>query len=126
LTTLAGFRKPAVVSEANQDPISSQHPHRTSPGVILVNTYHDLLLHEPEIVARINASLNGGNLFLAHPFQCLADLNVQLSAEVRAELIRAEPALSTLSLTAYTALKKSTKPEPVLVTVRGLFRKGKS
>jgi len=123
LTSFASLHNLTIMSGAGNR--SSDHLHRAFESALFINTHRDLSHYEQEIVARIAGCLNGGNLFLAHPFQCLADLNVQLSSELRAELIHSEPALQVLSLTAYNALKASTKPELIQVRVKGLFRKRK-
>lgn len=99
---------------------------KPQPGMALkLTSFADLLANEPEIISRIAMLANGGALFLAHPFQCLADLGVELSPELRAELISDEPALAALSLPAYQAIKNETTPQPIQIRVRGLFKRRK-
>ena len=99
---------------------ASTPPH----DLVNLGTFADLLEKQEEIVARIAATLNGGHLFLAHPFQCLADLNVQLSSELQASLMSRDSSLKNLSLKAYNSIKSQTSAQPVHVRVHGLFKKG--
>jgi hypothetical protein len=89
---------------------------------ITVNSYNELLQHEPAILKRIAATQNGGNLFMAHPLQLLSDIGVQLSKEVVNQLVQMYPELSALSLTPYEAIKAAGQ-QSVQFNVRGLFRR---
>jgi hypothetical protein len=91
--------------------------------VLRIGTYAQLLVNEKDIVARVASILNGGNLFLTHPFQCLTDLGVQLSSKLQAELIKDEPSLGALPLIAYKSLKEQNTAQPIQVRVHGLFKK---
>lgn len=88
------------------------------------DSLEDLLREEARVVERIGATPNGGNLFLAHPFQLLADLGVALSERTRREIIRVVPELSTASPAAYQALKASREPQTIVIRIRGLFPRG--
>jgi hypothetical protein len=90
---------------------------------VRIESLEDLEQHEAEIVRRINELPRGGSLFLAHPFQLLADLGVELSEEVRDRLIRDEPALGTPSTMAYQALRSTGAEQEVEVVLRRLFHR---
>ena len=94
-----------------------------SQARIEVDSLCELLEHEAEILRRIAAVPNGGNLFLAHPLLLLEDVGVALSDSARAEMLRREPALSGLSPTPYRALQRTPHPQRVRVELRGLFQK---
>lgn len=87
-----------------------------------ITSVEELMEHEKEIVSRIAALPNGGNLFMAHPFLLLADIGVELSKSVRAQLTRQDPYLTGLSDTAYKALKGSRGQQRMKFHVRGLFQ----
>jgi hypothetical protein len=87
-----------------------------------ITSLKELVEHEKEIVARIAALPNGGNLFMAHPFLLLADIGVELSESTRAELIRQDSHLTGLSETPYKALKGSREQQRTKFHVRGLFQ----
>lgn len=88
---------------------------------IEVSTVDDLEHHEAEILERIEAVPNGGSRFLVHPFALLADVDVDLSPAVRAELEQRIPELSGLSRNPYRALVESDAEQPVRFHVKGLF-----
>lgn len=90
-----------------------------------IDSFDDLMSHEEEIVARIAEIRNGGNLFLANPFMLLEEIGVDLSENVKAELVALEPSLSALSPTPYESLKRSRVTQNMQVEVKGLFRRRK-
>ena len=90
-----------------------------------IDSFDDLMSHEEEIVARINETRNGGNLFLANPFMLLEDIGVELSENVKAEIMEIEPSLSTLSAKPYESLKRSRVAQNMQIEVNGLFRRRK-
>ena len=61
---------------------------------ISINTYAQLLKQEPAILKRIAETPNGGNFFMAHPFQLLSDIGVVLSKEVQRRILKAAGAQS--------------------------------
>lgn len=93
------------------------------PQKIAARTFDELLRHEPEILDRLAALPNGGQLFLIHPFMALADVGVELGAEAQATLLQREPQLSALSVVPYQALKASRAQQHMQVRVHGLFRR---
>lgn len=90
-----------------------------------IDSFDDLMSHEEEIVARINELRNGGNLFLAHPFMLLEDIGVELSENVKEEILEMEPSLSALSAKPYESLKRSRVTQNMHIEVNGLFRRRK-
>ena len=88
-----------------------------------VDSLDELLQHEKEIVKRIEAMPNGGNLFLTHPFMLFDDLGIELSEKTKAEIIRLEPHLTGLSETPYKALKDSKAKQNFRVHLTGLFER---
>jgi hypothetical protein len=92
--------------------------HRFPP--ITINSYAELLKQEPIILKRIAEVPNGGNLFMAHPFQLLADVGVVLSKQVESHILRLHPELSNLSLAPYNAVKAA-GAQSVRYNIRGLF-----
>ena len=88
-----------------------------------IDSYAELLDHEKEIIRRIEALPNGGNLFLMHPFMLFEDIGVDLSDEARAEILEIEPRLSNLSATPYQALKASKSPQSYRIHLKGLFQR---
>jgi hypothetical protein len=86
-----------------------------------LDTTSDLKAHEKEIVARINATSNGGLLFLTHPFMLLAELGVNVSERLREEIVCATPSLATVSEAPYRALRGANERQHVTVRVHGLF-----
>jgi hypothetical protein len=92
-------------------------------GRIEVDSWHALLEHEHEIVARINRLQNGGQLFLIHPFLTLAEVGVVLAPKARAEIVAREPSLRSLSAVPFHALRTSEAKQKVRVKIRGLFRR---
>jgi|SRR5215469_7300517 len=79
--------------------------------VLTLTTFAELLKHEQEIVDRISRIPHGGRLFLANPLQCITDTGVELTAELRAELVRDNPSLGALSMLAYEAIKQQPASE---------------
>lgn len=90
-----------------------------------IDSFEDLINHEEVIVARIAEIPNGGNLFLANPFMLLEDIGVELSENVKAEIVKLEPSLSALSPTPFESLKRSRVTQNMQVEVKGLFRRRK-
>jgi len=90
---------------------------------IKVASFDELLKHEGEIIERIAATPNGGNLFMIHPLMLLADVGVELSERSIKEILEHEPYLSGLSPTPYQALKHSKEKQKVRFHVHGLFRR---
>lgn len=95
----------------------------TKRSWLQIDSFDDLLAHEEEIVAHINEMRNGGNLFLANPFMLLAEIGVELSEDVKAEIIELEPCLSALSAKPYQSLKRSRVTQNMQVELTGLFRR---
>jgi hypothetical protein len=93
------------------------------PGWLTITTLEELFAHEQQIVARIAYTHNGGMLFLTHPLQLLADIGVELSEHVKAELVHHEPSLAAHSLVTYSALKASLEQQYVRVRLHGLFER---
>jgi hypothetical protein len=86
-----------------------------------INSFHELLEHEREILKRIEDFQNGGNLFMINPFMLFVDIGVILSENAREDIIKHQPELSGLSPTPYTALKQSSEPQSLRYHIRGLF-----
>ena len=86
-----------------------------------IDSYADLLKYEPEILSRIEALPNGGNLFLIHPFLLLEEIGVALSPQAKDEILAFEPRLSALSEVPYRALKASDAEQRLQVRLKGLF-----
>lgn len=95
------------------------------PGVkrLRINSYAELLQSEQEILYRIEALPNGGNLFMIHPFLLFEDIGVELSETARDEILAIEPRLAGLSEVPYRALKASTSPQRYQVSLKGLFER---
>jgi len=89
---------------------------------ISINTYAQLLKQEPAILKRIAETPNGGNLFMAHPFQLLSDIGVVLSKEVQRRILKLHPELTSLSLIPYNAVKAA-GAQSVRYNIHGLFRR---
>ena len=92
---------------------------------LTVNSWDELLKHEEEILRRIAHVINGGNLFITHPFQMLADIGVLLSDRTREEILAREPSLRGLSLLPYKALRDTPSEQHIKFRVHGLFRREK-
>lgn len=91
-----------------------------------IGSFAELLHEEPKILRRIAETPNGGYLFMIHPLRLLADLEVKLTPELEAQLVRRFPELSALSLAPYEALKAAQGPQKIRFHIRGLFREKKS
>lgn len=91
--------------------------------VLRISSIDDLFENEEEILRRINEAPNGPNLYVIHPLRALADLGIELSDEARQSLVRREPGLAALSITAYEALMKSKKHQLVRFHIKALFRR---
>jgi hypothetical protein len=83
-----------------------------------IESIEELFKHQEEILARIERVPNGGNLFVVHPLQMLADVGVQLSPAVREELLRRSPQLAAASPVAYEAVRSGDKDQKVRVHLR--------
>lgn len=106
---------------SSTDPNTQSHPAKSGAKCLRIDSYADLLKHEPEILGRIEALPNGGNLFLIHPFLLFEDIGVELSERARNEIINIEPALAGLSAAPYQALKASNSRQSFEVRLKGLF-----
>ncbi len=88
-----------------------------------INSYADLLQYEQEILDRIEALPNGGNLFMIHPFLLFEDIGLVLSQEAKDEILTIEPRLAGLSELPYAALKASESQQGYEVHLKGLFER---
>jgi hypothetical protein len=86
-----------------------------------VDRLDDLFEHEPRILSLIEGTLNGGLLFLTHPFRFLQDLGVVLSDSARYEAITRVPELGALSDTAYDSARAAARAGSIEVHLHGLF-----
>ena len=98
---------------------------KASKPWLKVNSFAELMEHEKEIVARIEQTNNGGQLFLVHPFMLLKDIGVELSESATQEILKREPHLSGLSAVPYRALKSTKEKQHVRFHVHGLFERRK-
>lgn len=96
-----------------------------SAGWLKIGSLDELVSHEKEILERIAATRNGGNLYMANPFLLLADIGVDLSDQARQQMIAAEPHLSALSALPYNALKNSSDAQSIRFHVHGLISRRK-
>lgn len=90
---------------------------------LVIKSYAELLKYEKDILKRIAAVPNGGNLFLIHPFRLLEDVGVHLSEAVKKEILELEPRLSGLSDVPYQALKATQTRQSFQIRLKGLFRR---
>lgn len=90
---------------------------------LVISTYAELLKHEKEILRRIEAVPNGGNLFLIHPFLLFEDIGVVLSEKAKTDILAVEPRLSGLSSVPYKALKASKSSQSYRIHLKGLFQR---
>ena len=88
---------------------------------IVVATYDELLAREQELIDRIRAIPNGGQLNLLHPLRLLADVGVELAPEARDEFASRHGGAGAWSERPYRALRESTSEQPSRVILRGLF-----
>jgi hypothetical protein len=88
-----------------------------------INSFDELMKHEHEIVARIERTPNGGQLFLIHPFLLLQDIGVELSETAKQEILHHEPHITGLSAVPYHALKNSTAKQTIQFHLHGLFER---
>jgi len=95
----------------------------TSHEPININSFEQLMANEAEILERIEAMPNGGNLFMIHPLMLLADVGVNLTEAAQQELLKREPKLSALSEIPYNALKNSQQEQNVRFHIHGLFKR---
>jgi hypothetical protein len=80
-----------------------------------INSVDELFRRQQEILARIERVPNGGNLFVVHPLQMLADVGVQLSQAAREELLRSSPQLAAASPAAYQVARSGSTNQKVRV-----------
>src|SRR5262249_56278014 len=79
---------------------------------LVIDSFADLITHEPQILRRIGDVPNGGHLFLVHPFLLLEEVGVDLSDAARREILDREPQLRSLSPVPYRALLRRNAPHP--------------
>jgi hypothetical protein len=96
---------------------------RIREGPIQITSLEQLHAHEPEILERIAAMPNGGQLFLTNPFMLLDELGVELDDGVRAQIVELHPEIGSATETAYRALRRTASDQHVKVVLEGLFRK---
>ncbi len=91
---------------------------------ITIRTYDELLTREQELLVRIRALPNGGQLYLVHPLMLFADIGAELTPDVQAEFLAQHgmPA-SGWSEEPYRALRESICKQSSRVVLRGLFRR---
>jgi hypothetical protein len=100
----------------------SQREHVVEPW-LKINSFDELMKHEAEIVARIERTPNGGQLFLIHPFMLLQDIGVELSEAAQKEILQHEPHITGLSAVPYHALKNSAAKQNIQFHLHGLFER---
>jgi hypothetical protein len=88
---------------------------------VRIGTYADLMEAEPAILKKIQQLNNGGYLFMIHPFLLMQDLGVEISQEVKEEILKRCPELSALSPVPYRAIKRSGVTQSIHVNLNGLF-----
>lgn len=87
-----------------------------------IKSLDDLRKREAEIVRRIAAMPNGGNLFLLDPMRLLKDVGVALAPTVEAAVRKLHPELpSGVTDDVYKALAAAPR-QSVRVNIEGLFR----
>jgi hypothetical protein len=98
-----------------------QNPH---PAALRAASLNELLDHEEDIVRRINALPNGGQLLLLDPQRLLRELGVEMSAEAEEQCRAASGSVFADGKEhAYDAFKKSKPTGGIRVRVNGLFRR---
>ena len=90
---------------------------------IVIGTYDELLAREEELLERIRAVKNGGQLYLLHPLLLFSDVRAQLAPDVQCEYAARHGGAGAWSERPYRALRGSTSVQPSQVTLRGLFRR---
>ncbi len=90
---------------------------------ITISTYDELLNHEQELLERISALPNGGQLYLIHPLRVLAEVGAELAPDVQDEFAAQHDGSGGWSEEPYRALRESTSAQLGRVTLRGLFRR---
>jgi hypothetical protein len=88
-----------------------------------VDSFAELMEHEQEIVKRIEATPNGGQLFLIHPFLLLRDIGVEVTERAERDICKHEPRLTGLSAVPYRALQNSKERQTVRFHLKGLFER---
>ena len=102
--------------------------YNSDSPLLCVSSLKDLVGNEGEIVRRIRATPNGGELLLLDPQRLLRELRVELTAEAMEEARGAHPELfaPTGREHAYDATARSRPGDEINVKVNGLFRKGRA
>jgi hypothetical protein len=97
-------------------------PERTS---LSVTSLKEILNHEPELVRRIQAMPNGGQLLIADPIRLLGEVGLRWNPDVLEELKSKHPAFfkPTGREHTYDTVKQSHPGDDIRVTVKGLFKK---
>jgi hypothetical protein len=98
----------------------TEEEYRVAPW-LTVDSFAELMKHEKEILACIERTPNGGQLFLIHPFMLFQDIGVQLSVRAEQEIRQHEPYLTGLSAVPYQALKNSNEKQNIRFHLSGLF-----
>lgn len=93
--------------------------HRADPH-FQIDSLSKLAEHERAIIDLINNTINGGHLFLAHPFLLLKDVGVELTPAVEQALLKRYPEISGCSKTVYSMLKNAPAQKSI-VNVQQLF-----
>jgi hypothetical protein len=116
---------PKQTRRSSANPSGNQPPHVSEYGGtwLRIESLDELFRHEAAIVERINATLNGGYLFMTNPLLLFENIGIVLSAKARGELLRLEPRLGSHSDAAYRALANSRDSQGIHFHLRGLFER---
>jgi hypothetical protein len=90
--------------------MSDNSPTPVEPWMKL-ETMEQLIANEQQIIAKMDALPNGGLLFVLHPFLLLADIGVEISADLKQVLIQRIPTLRSLSESTYYAVRRTQEPQ---------------
>jgi hypothetical protein len=86
-----------------------------------IPTVDSLRANEKEILTRISRTPRGSYLFVLSPLTLLQDINVALSSDVVAAILKATPLLALVYDRAYQAAKASAHDPAGTFTLKGLF-----
>jgi len=98
---------------------------RAESAALKISSLQELLDHEGEIVRRIRAIPNGGQLLLLDPQRLLKEAGVEIAPAALQDCQAAQPELfaSTGREHAYEAVARSRPEHEIRIRVKGLFRR---